>query len=483
MANADCLSRLPMSVPTNVNSINSLNFSRDIPLDIQKIQQETTKDPMLVKLQGFIMSKSLKLPDELTIFKSKLNNLSCENGCLFYADRIIIPQNLQRSVLKLIHENHAGMVRMKMIARSYVWWYKIDQDIESFVNKCLPCQQTLNVPKEKVTTSWKPTTKPFERVHVDFFHFNGKTYFLFVDSYSKYIDIVLMNKTHAKAVIEVLIQIFSVTGLVTELIADNGPPFNSLEFKEFFKSHGIKYGNSPAYHAQSNGLSERHVQVVKNVFKKFLLSCENSLTDSQKLNKFLINQRNMPDTRTKRSPCDIIFNYKPKILLDLINPRVISKGDKAKRILPVRTEFNIIKSKYKKGDNIFYRNHFKEYIRWIPAKVIEICSPLTYLINVNNKIRFVHQNQIRISKLESNLHPSILLLPHSEFYKSQVVKENIVNSPIENENNFSNQTDKSELQTKPNVKSKEVETTNYHRVKPKRTIKPVDRFDHRNYKK
>lgn len=57
-----------------------------------------------------------------------------------------------------------------------------------------------------------------------------------------------MNKTNAKAVIEVLSHIFSVIGIVTELVADNGPPFNSMEIATFCENHGIKYSHSPAYH-------------------------------------------------------------------------------------------------------------------------------------------------------------------------------------------------------------------------------------------
>lgn len=250
----------------------------------------------------------------------------------------------------------------------------------------------------------------------------------------------------------------------------------------------------------------------------------------------------MPDTRSGKTPNDIIFTYKPKILLDLINPKVISKNVKSKssqleestnsqsnfsneehKSTNSQSHFNkeahnqsqshfqeahsqsktnaneskVIKSKFSKGDNVFYRNHFKEYIRWIPAKVIAICSPLTYLINVNNKVRFVHQNQIRISKLDSHFHPSILILPHSEFYKSQVVKENFVsnqtdkNVPVSNNNgNSEESSESSELEEKlEEVKTKIIKLkqannnrdVNYHRDKPKRIRKPVDRFCHSKF--
>ena len=35
----------------------------------------------------------------------------------------------------MIHEGHPGIVRMKMFARNYVWWPKLDQDLESKVQR------------------------------------------------------------------------------------------------------------------------------------------------------------------------------------------------------------------------------------------------------------------------------------------------------------------------------------------------------------
>lgn len=51
MANADALSRLPLKVDTgeeSINSINSLNFSNEIPLNIKDIQKHTSQDVYFV---------------------------------------------------------------------------------------------------------------------------------------------------------------------------------------------------------------------------------------------------------------------------------------------------------------------------------------------------------------------------------------------------------------------------------------------------
>ena len=62
-----------------------------------------------------------------------------------------------------------------------------------------------------------------------------------------------------------------------------------------------------------------------------------------------------------------------------------------------------------------YRNHFKNYIKWIPAIIDKVISPNTYLINISNSIRFVHKNQIRKSKLDDH---------YFTFKSNEVPKEN-----------------------------------------------------------
>jgi len=52
---------------------------------------------------------------------------------------------LQASVLKLLHEGHVGMVKMKMLARSYIWWPCIDKEIEDIVKSCRSCQEVQKV--------------------------------------------------------------------------------------------------------------------------------------------------------------------------------------------------------------------------------------------------------------------------------------------------------------------------------------------------
>lgn len=77
------------------------------------------------------------------------------------------------------------------------------------------------------------------------------------------------------------------------------------------------------------------------------------------------------------------------------------------------TSFNVhkIQNKFKVGEKVLYRNHHKEYVKWIPAIVQEIISQTTYLIAVNDYIRYVHENQLKVSKLNDEHHPMSALAP------------------------------------------------------------------------
>ena len=54
--------------------------------------------------------------------------------------RVIIPAASQDAVLTELHEGHPGMVKMKWLARMYVWWPGINDDIERTVRQCTECQ-------------------------------------------------------------------------------------------------------------------------------------------------------------------------------------------------------------------------------------------------------------------------------------------------------------------------------------------------------
>jgi hypothetical protein len=45
-------------------------------------------------------------------------------------------QSSRNQVLTELHEGHLGIVKMKSLARSHIWWPKIDKDIEHLAKSC-----------------------------------------------------------------------------------------------------------------------------------------------------------------------------------------------------------------------------------------------------------------------------------------------------------------------------------------------------------
>ena len=337
-----------------------------------------------------------------------------ESNCLFYKNRIVIPESFKPRALKLLHTNHDGIVRTKLLARSLFWWPSITKDIENLVKNCQICDKTQKVPTEKVLYSWPPTERPFQRVHVDFFFFEGQTFLLIVDTFSKFIDAKLMRGTSLVKVIDVLVGLFKYFGMFQEIVSDNGPPFNSYQYEEFAKLNGIKILKSPVYHPQSNGQAEKSVDILKTKLNKYLL--ENRLnrgTVSSKLDILLMCYNNTPSSVTLKTPLSMVLSYRPTtfivpdIKLEVVESiqkckpkvsfddkkNVVIKYNKNKSIMAQNLEHN--EKNFKKGEKVMYRNHFKNVVKWIPAIILEKISPIRYKILIENFVRIVHKNQIR----------------------------------------------------------------------------------------
>ena len=68
----------------------------------------------------------------------------CEvNGVILLQDcRVIVPQELQSKVITMLHQSHHRIVRMKTMARLYVWWPNIEMSIETCCKACNVCVVT-----------------------------------------------------------------------------------------------------------------------------------------------------------------------------------------------------------------------------------------------------------------------------------------------------------------------------------------------------
>ena len=116
-----------------------------------------------------------------------------------------------------------------------------------------------------------------------------------------------MQSTTTTAVIAKFQRIFARHGYPEELITDNGPPFNAVEFTEYLTEHGIHHRRITPYWPQANGEAERFMKTVTKAIRT--THVEGKRWHSE-LDMFLLNYRSTPHSTTNASPAELLFNRK-----------------------------------------------------------------------------------------------------------------------------------------------------------------------------
>ena len=264
VCHADALSRLPIPssdtdcIPGSI--IGLIDFMSSTPMSSELVKKHTQRDPVLSRVCQFVLKgwTEKKLGEPFFPYESRKYELGVQDGVLLWGSRIVVPPRMRSCVLDELHETHQGIVKMKGLARGYVWWPGMDSDIEKLVKSCNTCQVIRHFP---------PTAPlhPWEWPHADFAGpFQGHMFLLLVDACSKWLDVHVMKSISSSATIEKLRSIFAIHGLPHKLVTDNGPAFISSEFKTFMDYNGIVHIRSAPYHPSANGLAERAVQTLKD---------------------------------------------------------------------------------------------------------------------------------------------------------------------------------------------------------------------------
>ena len=297
-------------------------------------------------------------------------------------------------ILAELHEAHLGIVKMKAIARSFVWWPKLDKAIEETAKDCRNCQQIQHVPPLTVLHPWIWPSKPWQRIHVDFAGpFMNTMFFVVVDAHSKWPEVVMMKSTTSTKTIKVLHDLFAPYGLPLQLVSDNGPQFVSEEFSKFFKQNGIKHCKSAPFHPATKGLAERFVQSLKQGLRASH-SQEDGL--SQKLSQFLIAYRSAPHSTTKETPSTLFLGRNLRTRLDLVKPKIDNNVTQQQSEQVKGREKKAKSRDYMIGESVICRNYRRGDDKWLKGTIVSKKGPMSYCVQLNdgNIIRR-HIDQIR----------------------------------------------------------------------------------------
>ncbi|XP_055701767.1 uncharacterized protein K02A2.6-like [Phlebotomus papatasi] len=379
------------------------SISQFSPVTFKRVQECTAACTTLQKVIKFVQSgwpsaKKNITSSEVQSFFDLKNSLTLTRTCLLYRDRLVIPQPLRKDILKTLHSGHPGIVRMKALARCFVYWPGIDEDIKSVVKTCSLCALAARSPVTCELFSWPICTRPWQRVHIDFAGpVDGVSFFIMIDAFSKWPEVFITKSISTSATISWMWESCSRYGFMEVLVSDNGTQFTSSAFSQFCETHGIKHIRTSPYHPQSNGLAERFVDTLKRGLKK-----NSDITDtSQALQTFLMAYRNTPNENTHNgaAPAQLIFGRSLRTQLALLKP---IEEQSQLRNTKMEEQFNLkhgARSRsFEEGERVYVKIFKQNGFKWEPGRIIERIGSVNYNIEVflssANKLIRAHINQI-----------------------------------------------------------------------------------------
>ena len=397
--NADGFSRLPRvtaegesdklvaeATSFNVHQINAL------PLSAKQLAAATSADPELSRVVRYCCDGwPASVSKELQPYFQKREEMSIEGECLFRGTQVIIPTKLRPQVLTELHTSHPGIVRMKGLARSRVWWPGVAGQIEEKVRSCTACQEHRNQPAPVPLQPWPWAKTPWERIHIDFAGpVEGVMYLVIVDSYSKWVEVEPMRSTTTEKTLDVLRMLFARYGLPKHLVSDNGPQFTSTAFTQCMQANGIRHSRSAPYHPATNGAAERVVQTFKNFLRT---GKDDSGSQTQKLAQFLLVNRTTPHSTTGVPPANLFLKRSLRTRLDIMRPSVDDKvniqQERQKRYHDSRAQDREIEA----GQEVMARN-FRDGPKWVKGKVVKKIGAVMFEVRVGDGIWRRHANQL-----------------------------------------------------------------------------------------
>ena len=442
-SNADGLSRLPLQnkerEETEEDSSEVFHATQFEPLPVtsEAVARETRRDPVLARVyKSVVKGWSVRVSRDKPHYERR-NELTVYLGCILWGMRVVIPKKLQDRVLEELHDGHLGIVKMKALARSYVWWPNISGQLEELAKACSGCQHNQKMPTKAPLHPWEWATAPWQRIHIDYAGpFQNSMFLIVVIAHSKWLEVIPVRSTTSSSTIEVLRDLFARFGIPEQIVTDNGAQFVSEEFQAFVRSNGIRHLTSAPYHPATNGLAERAVQTSKQALRAM---SEISKPVKEKLAKFLIAYRNTPHSTTGVSPAQLLLGRPLRTHLDLVKHNLNRKmvNQQHQQSIRAANEKGRQCRQFEVGDRVMSRD-YRGDLKWRSGLVVRKTGPLMYEVEVAPGIIWRrHIDQLQPTGVEPSIveisPPEVVNVPPAQTQQSAPpdVVENSVADQLE----------------------------------------------------
>ena len=398
---ADCLSRLgclqdKIKLPRLKVHLLTTHLSATSD-KLQQIHQATQDDDTMALLKYTITfgwpNTVQELPKELQAYWTFREEMTVEDGLILKATRIVIPLTLRESTLQKLHERHLGFTKCYNRAKQTVYWPNLRKQLEDLVLNCQLClkhSQAKRRPKPTPSFGQEIPAVPWTKLASDIFHFQNDSYLLIVDFTSRFPIVRKLTSMTAKHVASHFSQEFSEYGWPDTLLTDNGPCYAAQEFKQLMMNMSVNHITCSPHYPQSNGLAEKYVQIVKNLFIK----AYEEGTDYQKA---LMIYRNTPLDDDLLSPMQLLQGRAARSDLPMSYAAKVKHGLASGHSLPPSFKAQEKNERapthdYKLNQDVMYLDPTSK--KWFPGTIIRLLdAKQSYLIKTPEGVEYRRTQQ------------------------------------------------------------------------------------------
>ena len=237
------------------------------PQKLQTLKDASLKDDVQNQIRRYVMHGWPKYKDnaspQLHAYWGIQDEIHCEEDLLFAGEKLVVPNAMRFDMLSRLHEGHLGIDKCRARARVIMYWPNMSTDIEETLAQYATCATFRRQNNEQPMT----TDRPWAKVGADIFSFKDHDYLIVVGYFTQFPEVEQLTCKTANGVISVLRQIFARHGIPETMICDN-MPFLSHVMAGFVTEMGFETVTSSPRYAQSNGQSEKFVDIVKSYMRK-----------------------------------------------------------------------------------------------------------------------------------------------------------------------------------------------------------------------
>ena len=211
--------------------------------------------------------------------------------------------NFREKILKEFHCSrfavHPGGTKMYQDLRRQYYWSGIKRHVGDFVRRCFTCQQIksehqkpagLLQPLEVAEWKWEHVTMDFV-THLPRTQQKHDTVWVIVDRLTKSAHFLAMRMTFSlERFCRLYIrEIVRLHGVPVSIVLDRDPRFTVHFWKSFQKAMGTRLTMRTTFHPQTDGQSERTIQVLEDMLRACILDHKGNWEEHLPLVEFAYN--------------------------------------------------------------------------------------------------------------------------------------------------------------------------------------------------